>query len=86
MRYVHVSVDADVNPDEVFDSLTDNEKAELFSKHMPRTGVVVPLGAGEGDQSIVNRYIEQAHLAATQMADCPQAFKDLLWHVHGRAI
>lgn len=45
----------------------------------------VPRGMGDGDTP-ASRYVEDAFLAAKAMGDCPQAIKDLLWHVHGRAM
>lgn len=54
--------------------------AELALRDKP-----VPRGAGDGDPQ-PRRYVDDAEHAARAMPDCPQAFLDLLWHVHGRAI
>lgn len=83
MAYVTMSVDADV--DDVIERLTTKELTAVISKHLPKTGISVERGLGEGDPQ-VERFVENAFLAAKAMPDCPKAILDLLWHVHGKAI
>ena len=45
----------------------------------------VPRGQGDGDPPNF-RYVEAAFIEAKALPDCPPAIKDLLWHVHGRAL
>lgn len=86
MSYVSVSAEVEVDVDDVIERLTQREVAELFKRHMPKQGVSVPPGVGEGDNARANTIIERAYIAARQMADLPREVADLFWHVHGRAI
>lgn len=74
-RYITKEVEVEVDMDDF-----DNE--ELIDALRSREALVSAPSAPEP----ANRYIERAYLFARDMPDCPQAFKDLLWHVHGRAI
>lgn len=62
---------------------------EVSTKHLvdelARRDKSVPRRMGDGDIP-ASRYVEEAFLAAKAMGECPQAIKDLLWHVHGRAM
>jgi hypothetical protein len=80
-RYVSV----DIDPDDVLGQMDTKEVVELFEQHFPRQSVIVRQGMGDGDKPL-SRFIEDAYLAAKAMPDCPPAIRDLLWHVHGRAI
>lgn len=86
MRNVSISVDAYVDPNDVLEGLREDDLIELFSRHVPDRGVLVPLGIGDGDLSQLQGCVDRAFEAARAMPDCPQAIKDLLWRIHGRAI
>lgn len=85
MSYVSISASIDVDADEVIEQLSAREVAELFKRHLPKQGLSVPMGSGDGDKRL-DRYVEDAYRAAKSMPDCPPAIRDLFWHVHGRAI
>ena len=83
---VSTEVDVDVDVRDVLNCLNDAEAIEVARIVLPRTGVAVPFGLGEGDTSIAERFVEQAYLAARRVPDLPREIADLFWHVHGRAI
>lgn len=85
MSYVSVSAEVEVDVDEVIERLSQKQVTELFKRHLPKQGVSVPQGSGDGDKRL-DHYIEDAYRAAKAMPDCPAAIRDLFWHVHGRAI
>lgn len=85
MSYVSIRTEVDIDADDVLEQLSEHEVAQLFKRHMPKLGVTVGQGMGEGDK-VTDRYVEEAYLAAKSLADCPAAIRDLLWNVHGRAI
>ena len=72
---VDVEYDVDLTVQEVFDGLTEEGKIELSS--------MLGYKRSPGDHA---RTIESAFLSAKSMPDCPQALKDLFWHVHGLAM
>jgi hypothetical protein len=71
-----VDVDVDVDLDE-FDE--EDLVEELRARGTAITAETTPPEPHD-------RYVERAYLLAKQLPDCPQEFRDLLWHVHGRAI
>lgn len=81
MPYVSVEVD----PEDILSDLSDKEVLQIMQRRLPRQGVAMPEGFGEGDASM-DSYVERAFLAAKRMANVPREIADLFWHVHGRAI
>lgn len=79
------SISVDIDADDILGQLSTREVEQLFKRHLPNQGVTVGPGLGEGDKTS-ERFVEAAYLAAKSFADCPQAIRDLMWHVHGRAI
>ena len=82
MPYVRVHIDAD----DVLEELSDSEIEEELKRRRKTVDLSVPLGAGDGDASFLRRLVDQAEFAARSLGDCPMPIKDLLWHVHGRAL
>lgn len=75
---VDTDVDVDLTLRELAAQLSGEDVAELMKLVPPK---IMP---GKGDPP-PNRWIEDAHRYAIAHGDTPQIFKDLLWHVHGRA-
>lgn len=72
-----VAIEIDDLVDDVIEQASPETKAkirEAFSLDRAPTG------------SRLDAIVEQAYNAARQMADLPREIRDLLWHVHGRAI
>lgn len=63
----------------------DEVSTETLLKELVSRDKTVPPGAGDGDPP-TSRYVDAAARDARDWADCPQSFKDLLWHVHRRAV
>lgn len=78
-------VSVDIDPGDVLGQMDETEIVELFEQHFPRQRVICRQGMGDGDKPLA-RFVEDAYLAAKAMPDCPPAIRELLWHVHGRAI
>ena len=76
-----ISVDVDVDIDEVIEALNSEEIAQLARDAGHQ--VVIE---GDGDAALRNNTVERAFLAAKRMADVPREIADLFWHVHGRAL
>ncbi len=83
-RYITIPVDdIDLSMGELAEMLSDEQWSELCRLKGTANGPEPGKGKGDPPES---RYIEDAYLFALGMPDVPQAFRDLLWHVHGRAI
>ena len=85
MRYVSVSVDAEVYVGDVLERLDQDELAEICRERL-KQGISLPRGLGDGDTALAENTIERAFLAAKRMAEVPREIADLFWHVHGRAL
>ena len=85
MRYVSVSVDAEVYVGDVLELLDEDELAQALRDRL-KQGISVPLGLGDGDTALAHNTIERAFLAAKRMPEVPHEIADLFWHVHGRAL
>ena len=83
MSYITVSAEVDV--EDVIEDIPVTLLEKELKRRAPRTGLTVEHGMGEGDIQ-PQRYVESAFLAAKALPDCPQALKDMFWHVFGRAI
>ena len=86
-QYISTSVEVELSMKDLAAELTDAQIREIIAIKAGEgkaTGATPP-GLGKGDPP-ESRYIEAAYLAARGMADCPSPIRDLLWHVHGRAI
>lgn len=75
-----VPVDVEIELDDLAYDLDLEDLRYLAEKK----GVIL-VSAGQGDPD-KERLVEDAYRAALAMADCPAAFRELLWKVHGRAI
>lgn len=76
-----VTAEVEVSLDELADELDTQDITYIIQKK----GLRAPAGIGDGDPT-ADRYIEAAYRDVLAMSDCPQSVRDLLWHVHGRAI
>lgn len=82
MPYVSVHIDAE----DVLEELSDTDIEKELKRRQKTLALSVPLGAGDGDATFLQRLVDQAEFAARGLPDCPAQIKDLLWHVHGRAL
>lgn len=80
-RRSYITVDVEVDVDEVIDNLTPDEVAEIARD----AGFEIRNG-GDGDRALQENTIERAYLAVRRMAEVPREVADLFWHVHGRAL
>ncbi len=79
MKRHWVSVDVEVDVDDILESLSSDELAEIA-----KANGYTPIG--DGDVSLRENTIERAYLAVRRMAEIPREAADLFWHVHGRAL
>jgi hypothetical protein len=84
----YVEIDTEVDMEDVLDSCSRDELRELIEKAQARlykTKASTVPEISEGPFA-PERIVESAYLAARDMRECPAPLRDLLWHVHGRAI
>lgn len=81
-RTIYQDVEVEIDVDDVLSEISDNDLRELCEA---RGVAAADLVAGEGDPT-PERMVTDAEMAARQLPHCPQAIKDLLWRVHGRAL
>lgn len=81
---VHIDeyVSANVDVDDVIESLDEAGKAKLMSA----LGIGGSHLGGDGDAAFARNVVMRAEMAARRMRDLPREIHDLFWHVHGVAL